>query len=31
MLKLSLTDGLNKMDAIEYEKLNFIDQYFNVG
>lgn len=25
MMKLSLTDGLNKLEAIEYEKINNID------
>jgi RecQ mediated genome instability protein len=30
IMKLSLTDGLNMLEAIEYERLKSID-YFNVG
>ena len=30
MMKLSLTDGLNLLEAIEYERLKNMD-YFNIG
>jgi hypothetical protein len=30
MMKLSLTDGLNKLEAIEYERINHIE-YFALG
>jgi hypothetical protein len=30
MMKLSLTDGLNKLDAIEYERFKLMD-YFGIG
>ena len=30
MMKLSLTDGFNQLEAIEYERLKNMD-YFNIG
>jgi hypothetical protein len=27
MMKLTLTDGLNQLEAIEYEKVNHIDSF----